>query len=222
MSEYAQRIEIRGGDDSLTRLCEGLNVAPLLDMVKAKPELWSKNTWRQDIAGGQQDTESIMLRWASANTFASIRDSLSVENTEQLPELMDQAVPLINEVAKLIGAQALGRIFIVKLKPGGRVYPHADIGVYADTFERFHICLESDPQFTYFVQHPTGPIQFAKMAPGELWWFNHKRVHWAHNGGTNDRIVIIYDAVVPAFRKERDTLAIGIGYQYEEKSHVSV
>lgn len=201
-------------DSSLTKLFTGLQVEPLLNAIASDPGRWTLNTWRQDEAGGQQDTQAIMLRWAEKNTFASIRDSLSVMNTEQFSDLAEVAIPILEKVLALIEAQALGRVFIVKLRPGGRVYPHADVGIYADTFERFHICLQADPEFMYFVQHPTGPVQGDTMCAGDLWWFNHKRTHWSFNGGARDRITIILDAVAPQFRRERDMLAIGGGYRY--------
>lgn len=203
-------------DSSLDKVVTGLPVTLLLEAIALNPQLWKLNTWRQDEAGGQQDTEAIMLRWAAENNFTSIRDSLSVQNTPQFNELGEVAWPLLSAAAQAVGATAIGRIFVVKLKPAGRVYPHVDVGLYADTFERFHICLQADPEFTYFVQHPTGPVQACTMQAGELWWFNHKRTHWAHNGSTRDRISIVFDVVAPQFRRERDILAIGVGYQAKE------
>jgi hypothetical protein len=212
---------VRGGDISLERVTAGLPTGPLLERILADPELWKKNTWRQNEAGGQQDTESIMIRWAAENNFSSIRDSVSVVNTDALEELKKEVMPLIIDVAATIDIRSLGRIFIVKLKPGGRVYPHADVGLYADTFERFHICLTAPEKFRYYVQHPTGPISETGMTAGELWWFNHKRVHWAWNGSdTEDRISIVFDCVAPKFRKERDIIAMGIGY-VEGKNHAT-
>lgn len=207
--------ELSPEDSSLELIASGADPNALLAAIEAKPELWKQNTWRQNEAGGQQDTQAIMLMWADGNSFERIRDSVSVVPTPALAELGSFAAPLIAQIVRATGAQKLGRIFIVKLKPGGRVYPHADVGTYADSFERFHLCLQADPEFTYFVQHPTGPIQYANMKPGELYWFNHKRVHWAHNGGSHDRISIIFDAVCPTWHRQRDTLAVGVGYQYQ-------
>jgi hypothetical protein len=155
-----------------------------------------------------------MLRWAAANTFASIRDSLSCETLPFFAHLAE-AHPLLERALAKVGATELGRVFIVKLKPGGRVYPHSDVGTYADHFERFHLCLKAGPGFEYSVQHPTGPVESANMRAGELWWFNHKRTHWAYNGDAEERITIILDCVAPAFKRKRDVLALGVGYRYE-------
>lgn len=206
---------IKDTDFSLKRVAEGLPIAPLLEAIAKEPSLWKENTWRQDEAGGQQDTESIMLRWADQNNFDRIRDSTSVVGLSNLGKLKESH-EVFKKALTLVGAIEWGRSFIVKLKPGGRVYPHSDVGTYADKFERFHICLTADPEFEYHVQHPTGPIETCNMKPGELWFFNHKRVHWAHNAGKNDRISIVLDAVAPEWKRQRDLIAVGVGYKYNE------
>lgn len=202
-------------DFSLKKICSNLPVEPLLQAIEKNPGLWGLNTWRQDEAGGQQDTNAIMLRWADGNNFARVRDSISVVNTNVF-DVLPESISLLNEALKLIEATEWGRTFIVRLKPGGRVYPHSDVGMYADKFERFHICLQADPEFEYSTQHPTGPVQSCNMMPGDLWWFNHKRTHWAYNGGDRDRISIVLDAVSPKWKRKRDVLYIGVGYKKEE------
>lgn len=194
---------------SLECLANGLYATELLAQISVIPNIWSENTWRQDEAGGMSDTEAIMLRWAAANSFESVRDSVSCINTVNMDRL-SAAKPLLERIVAAVGAIDIGRVFIVKLKPEGRIYPHSDVGIYADTFERFHLCLHAPLEFEFYSQHPTGPIQMCNMQAGELWWFNHKRVHWAYNGGVTDRISMIFDAVAPKFRKEREFLARGI------------
>lgn len=194
-------------DSSLAKIAERLPVGSLVRAIDCRPDLWKQNTWRQDDAWGQQDTEAIMFRWANGNGFDKVRDSISVVETglfEEIPE----AFPIIEEALAHIEATELGRVFVVKLKPDGRVYPHADVGVYSDKFERFHICLQAEEGFQYYTQHPMGPVQVCGMAPGDLWWFNHKRVHWAYNGGETDRISIVLDCVAPKWKRKRDVLAL--------------
>jgi hypothetical protein len=193
-------------DSSLVRIYGGL---PVANVVKAldKSKLWELNTWRQDDAWGMQDTKAVMFRWADGNSFDRVRDSTSVVDTGVFNEI-PEAEDLVMQALSCIESTELGRVFAIKLKPGGRVFPHADVGIYSDKFERFHICLKSDPGFFYYTQHPLGPVQQSYMAPGEFWWFNHKRVHWAYNGGKDDRISIVLDCVAPKWKRNRDVLAL--------------
>lgn len=209
-------IETFQNDSSIELIKSGIDTGSLLAVLnKRGPDIWKRNTWRQDEAGGQQDTEAVMFRWAFENNFASVRDSLSVKVEPALMETFDVSMPIFKECLFAIGAIEWGRTFVVKLKPNGRVYPHADVGIYADHYERFHLCLQADQEFSYYTQHPTGPVQRVNMRAGELYWFNHKRIHWAHNGGKNDRISIVIDAVSTKWKRKRDRLAIGVGYKYE-------
>lgn len=99
----------------------------------------------------------------------------------------------LRTVASLVGAGELGRIHLVRLKAGGRVPPHVDVGIYSDHFSRFHLVLTSDPRCLF-----TAGSETVHMAPGELWWFDHGAVHSVTNGGP-DRIHLIFDAVAPAY-----------------------
>lgn len=187
-------------------------VAALCARLENEPELWRENTWRQDYVvqlerpiSPQQDTEAVMFRWAPKNTIESVRDSLDVQvhpNLNQINELHD----LLLNCLDAIGAEECGRVFVAKLKPGGKVIPHSDYGMYADHFERFHLVLSSDPGNEFFVQDTKGNQESVYMKPGEFYWFNHKEVHWATNGSATARAHLIIDAVAPAYRRERVAL----------------
>jgi hypothetical protein len=187
-----------------------INVKPLCDRVEKEPELWKENTWRQDYVvkldrpiSPQQDTEAIMFRWAPHNTIVSVRDSLDIVNHPNLV-LLTEIQPLISECFKAAEATELGRVFITKLKPGGKVLPHSDYGMYSDHFERFHLVLTSDPGNRFYVhQESSGWQESYYMKPGEFFWFNHKEIHWVHNDSKTPRMHIIIDCVSPKYRKER-------------------
>lgn len=198
-------------DASLLKLGENLPTYPLLSQLLKHTDAWTENRWRQDDAYVMEDTQSVMFRWAPENSFASVRDSADVVDVPQPEALTAVLAPVLKAFTQLTEATELGRVFAVRLCPGGRVFPHADVGLYPDTFERFHVCLGAPAEFTYFVQHPKGAVDLCSMRAGELWWFNHKRTHWAHNGGNSERFTLIVDARAAKYRRRRDLLAVGGG-----------
>ena len=42
---------------------------------------------------------------------------------------------------------------------------------------------------------------------GDVWWFNHKKDHTAHNVGTTDRVHIIFDCVTKYFAMDGVTVS---------------
>jgi len=192
--------------DAPRLLKSGLPTEALLAKVKAEPHRWGEHTWRQNVPGSpQRDTEVIYFRYARAEEMHEVRDLPHVANYPAITDFKKELEPLVTEALKIIGAKEWGRTFLVKLRPGGVVTPHIDEGGYADKFERFHICLQSDLHFKFSVQDNGGEVHSVNMQPGELWFFNHKLAHWAENPGRIARISLILDAVAPEFRRERAT-----------------
>lgn len=119
-------------------------------------------------------------------------------------ETLKTTWPLIGHVLDRVKAKELGRVLITSLAAGGTIIPHADEGDYADHYERFHIALQSDRGNVFSVEDVIGCGEYAFMAPGELWWFNHKKRHAVFNGSDTPRIHLVIDAVAPNYRRERD------------------
>lgn len=169
------------------RLLTGLNVQPLLDELAAKEWLWHVITARQNYPGtAHADTETVYLRWASAWTPEAIFGST---DAVWYPWHLEHDMPLIDVLADKLGTQEVGRVIITRLKPGGGIAPHIDQGLYAQHFKRYHICLQSDPGTTF-----NCGVESVHMAPGEAWWFDHRKEHSVCNGSNQDRIHLIVDA----------------------------
>jgi aspartyl/asparaginyl beta-hydroxylase (cupin superfamily) len=96
--------------------------------------------------------------------------------------------------AQELGASP-GRAKLVSLPPGRRVYPHIDRGEYYRLHARFHLVLRS-PQGSFL---RAGDEEIT-MREGELWWFDNKQVHEAHNHGDENRIHLIFDLLPRASR----------------------
>jgi hypothetical protein len=193
--------------ENLKKIASGVDISSLADAIESRPYLFSAIKARQETPGSAHgDTESIFLRWAESQTLEAVFNEIPAIDypaLEQLPEVR----PILARIVDLLGTSAIGRILIVKLRPGGFITPHIDEGAYADHYERFHLVLESGIGNAFFVEFEPDHSEVAYMKPGELWWFDHKRKHWVINDSQVSRIHLIIDAVVPRFRKERDVLS---------------
>lgn len=184
---------------NFTRLATGLDVAPLVAALERQPALWGELTFRQaHPASPHRATEAIYLTYCESITVDAVFTDLRAVPYPALARL-PEVLLLLDDIAALAGATARGRAMIVNLKPDGHITPHADEGVYADFYERFHLCLAAAPGNLFECAG-----ELVQMRPGELWWFNHKRAHAVANYSDAPRWHLIVDLVAPAYRVERD------------------
>lgn len=177
------------------RLMTDLAVGPLLDSLQAQPTLWDEITVRQEAPGSpHHDTECVWLRGPRDITLDSVFNELRAVDYLSMDELAQAVYPLVAPVLRAIGSTMLARVLIVKLKPGGVIDPHEDTGRYAKAYSRFHLVIKSEPGNTFTCEDET-----VHMQAGELWWFNHRGEHTVRNDSDEDRIHLIFDAVVPGF-----------------------
>lgn len=190
--------------DSFQQISKGLPVQDLIRAIQTRDSFWARRTERQDTPGSpHHDTETIFLRWANTQTIlAAFTEIEAVDYPEY--DFLPEARPLVNRCLDLVSASQLGRVILTKLHPGGFIDQHIDEGAYADHYERFHVPLTSEAGNHFTVLAPSGVIEDVHMKPGELWCFNHKRMHSVVNRSDEERIHLIIDAVAPAYRKERE------------------
>lgn len=173
------------------RIAQGVDVAPLIDALEAQPELWDEITLRQDYPGSaHHDTNCIFLRGPYAFTFAEYMGNTQAYDYPMMDALMPAIADVMRPIVNNLGVTELGYVLIVRLKAGGEIDPHIDEGAYAEHYERFHLVLTSEPGNEFTVDDET-----VHMAPGEVWWFNHRRLHSVINGSAYERIHVIFDAV---------------------------
>jgi hypothetical protein len=176
-------------------LHEGIDPNPLLDYLDLHPELWKMITFRQEFEGSpHKDTETIVLRGPIGVDYDAINSTNCVDY--QFPgdgEVFQLMADLLGPVAfDKLQCSELGRVMIVKLKPGGVIAPHVDTGAYADYYTRYHIVVQTNGDASLCAD---GETQF--MPTGTAWLFNHKSMHYGSNMGKTDRIHVIFDAVTP-------------------------
>lgn len=186
--------------NDLALIKTGFNTFPLLEQIALNEKLWKVETRRQITPGSPHvDTESIILRWCRSLEVEAVFTEIESVDFPSL-DALPHARQLIDSILKELGASHsdLGRAMIVSLKAGGHIRAHVDEGAYADTYERFHLPLFSDVGNVFYVDK-----EYAHMKSGELWWFNHKKLHTAANRSAGDRWHLIVDIKSPKYRRER-------------------
>jgi GNAT superfamily N-acetyltransferase len=193
--------------ESFRLVASGIETGPLLERLRADPELWLAETGRQNYAGSaHRESQAIFLRWCKEKSVAAAFTDIEAVDCPAAEKLMPEAGQVFDAALNAIAdAEYPGRSMITRLAPWGRVYPHSDEGAYAEHYDRFHLCLSADEGSVFNV----GSESFTAK-PGELWWFNHKREHSVENKGAVDRVHMIIDAVSPSHRARR-----GVYYQRE-------
>lgn len=182
-------------DDNFIRIAEGLDVGPINKLLAAKPELWDEITARQKSSNSaHKDTECIFVRGPLKMSHYYVMFDLGAYDYPVMDYLERALVPLLKPVLDWLEVEEMGRVLIVKLKPGGHVNAHDDQGAYADHYARFHLVLQSNKDSSQ-----TCGEQNQVFNVGDVWWFDHKQVHTADNAGDTDRVHIIFDAVTNLF-----------------------
>jgi len=183
------------------KIAEGLNVTPLLNALYRKQDLWKADDFLRKFPQGPfGETDTVYLRF---------QDHVKVENDEELALYQQNKLaghdlhecpwrPEINELPEArnhimalmqsMGATRLGRCMINRIKPGGRIFPHADSKWHAEYWDRYHLVIQSEPGNVF----RCGDEQ-VWMRPGELWWFQNALEHEVTNNSAEDRIHLVMD-----------------------------
>ncbi len=182
-------------------ISNGVDVMPLLHAIHRRPELWREDTYLRDYPQGPfGDVETVMLRFPVKTvheTEKELQDHLSRydqhENVDYPPyKLLPEARKIVMDLMAYVSGERLGRVMVNKIKPGGRIAPHADTPVHAEYWDRYHVVLQSSPG----VEFRCG-LEFAYMPTGSVWWFQNAIEHEVFNGSDSDRIHMIVDIRTP-------------------------
>lgn len=178
-------------------LSRGIDVNPLVLAVKRRPELWLEDTYLRDYPQGPfGEVESIMLRFpvkSVKETQAEVEQHLLTHDPHEsidYPQykVLHEARPLVMNLMARVQGERLGRVMINKIRPGGRIFPHADTPEHTDYYTRFHIVLQSLPGVIF----RAGGEQI-NMATGDVFWFDNSQEHEVINNSADDRISMVVD-----------------------------
>ena len=183
--------------NNFQRLAADINVNPLLHSIMRQQHLWKEDTYLRDYPQGPfAQIETIMLRFPSRSVHET-EEALAkhLENFDQHENidqpayaLLTDARPLVRALMTQVHGERLGRVLINKIRPGGRIFPHADEPVHAEYWDRYHFVLQSTPGCLFRCGDET-----VNMKTGEVWWFQNQIEHEVVNNGSDDRIHMVVD-----------------------------
>jgi hypothetical protein len=159
--------------------------------------IWKSDTYLRDYPQGPfGDCESIILRFPPRSVFETEEELKKHQLTFDQHECVDQEVfkmlpearPLIFGVMAFAQGERLGRVIINKIKPGGKIYPHADTAAHAEYYDRFHVVLKSQPGVIFRAGE-----EEIYMPIGSAWWFDNSQEHEVINNSCDDRIHMVID-----------------------------
>ena len=175
------------------KIADGIDLEPIRAELAAYPQAWLADTSRQTKVRCQRETETIHLRAAVKPFPPGVADGNDVHPSR--PTGMARHFPATLDwcetFARALGG-VLGRVTLVRLCPQGRVYPHVDDGAYYAARDRYHLVIDSRDGSPLVTEDET-----AVLTEGELWVFDNKRRHEAHNRSDRPRVHLIFD-VEPA------------------------
>jgi hypothetical protein len=185
-------------------IASNLNIKPAFEELMRNLDLFAPHTKYKKIAPALEEVESIHLRIHPSGDYTSRTNdeiwdakdladqaAISVIDSNAYSKL-PTARKLIEHAMTLIPAGVMGRAYISRLSPGGKIYPHVDPGAYFHIHNRYHIVLDTNPQVEFFTE-----TENIKCRPGELWRFNNRAKHWGENKGSTDRYHLIFDIAHP-------------------------
>ena len=178
------------------------DLSALLGAIYQKPELWKADTYLRDYPQGPfGDTETIFLRFPPASVTEleqgkkDQHECIWMDGIIHLPA----ARPILLWLMGRVEGERIGRVMINKLKPGGRIFPHADTPAHAQYWDRYHMVLQSAPGCTFRAGDET-----IHMQTNSVWWFQNAVEHEVINNSTTDRIHMVVD--IKTFKIEAKAL----------------
>lgn len=185
--EYASRVHQRPTPRSpraidkpyhFLRLAMDVDVAPLLDELRAAAIPWASSQWKWHM-----ETRFCVLRGGGSEPYpggalvsGAGADQPILARLPRLRAFLDQGFPVPARMAWLGWSP-----------PGARIFLHRDNTHHWDEHHRVHVPLDTSPAARLCVSG-----RFAHMPAGTAWAFNNSLPHGAINRGP-DRIHLMLD-----------------------------
>lgn len=174
---------------SFAQIAAGVDVLPLMFDIE-RQDLWDKNPCRLSKRGPHHETQDIFLRYKdeTPNIESGDWSDFSKEHLPDWYEAIDHlpsARGVIFDLMARVRGEMLGGVFIYKVQPGKQIYRHTDNGWHPAYFDKFNVCLQSNPAAA-FVYDDCAMVQRA----GDVHWFRNDVPHSVINEGETDHVVM--------------------------------
>jgi Aspartyl/Asparaginyl beta-hydroxylase len=186
-------------------LRDGMDVSALALAISMDPELWMADTFLRNYPQGPfGDTDTIMLRFPEIQTGMS-EEEIELYKQNKLPgydqhesiawpawSKLTQAHRFVFDLAQFAQATRIGRVMVNRIRPGGRIFRHADTPEHVRYWRRFHLVIQGQPGAVIYCGDGTGD-ETLQMLTGRLFWFRNELEHEVRNESSVDRISMVID-----------------------------
>jgi hypothetical protein len=175
------------GLNNFKRIRKNVDLSVLQSELHENGAMFLENASRQKMMAHHSRTQSVILRRAKPPEAGQNR--ADQQQVEEMPAAarFPATMKFARDFASSMQAE-LSRMLIVNLPAGASVSRHIDVGDYYDRRDRYHLVLQSNGGSA--LRSGNERVNFQQ---GELWWFQNKVVHEAHNRSAHDRVHLIFD-----------------------------
>jgi hypothetical protein len=176
--------------ENFLKIADGIDVAPALAQLDARPDLWDQHTTRTRRANTPHAEASDI--WVRFRPFDELHEPINYSEPHfpvwypawhALPAL----APIVYGLCAHVKCVHLGGVLITKIPPGKRILPHADRGWHAEYHNaKVYVPLKSNADCVNVCEQ-----ERHVMNVGEAWFFNNLRMHSVENNGASERITLI-------------------------------
>ncbi len=164
---------------------DDVEVAPLLEQIEARPELWNQYSYRKNKPA-HAEMSDIWIRYNAIENlgpnFNDEHESVWYPAYKELPYLKKLIFPLMTKVE----GERLGGVLITKIPLSCEIKPHIDKGWHVDYYDKFYISIKSQQGANFYCGDE---ILCPKV--GEIWRFDNRQLHWVKNESLDDRMTLI-------------------------------
>lgn len=171
-------------------ITRGVNVMPLLLDLQRQPYLWDKNPCRLSTRGPHHESQDIFIRYKDERPNLASGDwrdfcDPHVPEWYQSSDLLPGARAIALDLMAAVRGEMLGGVFLYKVEPGKRIHKHTDTGWHPSYYDKFNVCLQSNPDAA-FVYDDERLVQQA----GDVHWFRNDVDHEVVNEGADSHIIL--------------------------------
>ena len=174
------------------QIAAGIDIMPLLLEVQRQPEVWNRNPCRLGKVAPHHETQDIILRYkddrpgmADPAEWLKFSDA-HIPDWYQAADFLPSARKIIFDLMARVRGEMLGGVFLYKLEPGKKIYPHKDWGWHPEFYDKFNVCLSSNEKAGF--GYKCGEVMYQR--PGDVHHFRNDACHFVFNQGETDHIVL--------------------------------
>lgn len=170
-----------------------VDVQPLARIVESfGDEAWSEYVKRQERFKPHRQTQTIPLLYDEDMRHSDPTAWPRFAEVEAVLEPVFDLIRMANPVREDGGAGYFARIILTRLSPGSVINPHKDFGDSMMRSHRNHLAITTNEHCVFGVGQ-----EIRHFARGEIWEINNRDYHAVKNLGSEPRVHLILDYVVP-------------------------